>query len=58
VNVRLSAVRKLIGEALRNGIIGAEVDSFLKIPVLGLSCPDRLLRGTRSLRDVCTGLAG
>jgi hypothetical protein len=46
VNVRLSAMRKLIGEAQRNGIIG--VEGFVVLPILAPalleSCGLRLLR--------------
>src|SRR5260370_39583422 len=41
VNVRLSAVRKLIGEAQRNGIIGAEETANLA------GVPNLSLKGTR-----------
>jgi len=33
------------------------LELFLRIPVLGMSCRTGFLRGRRSLRDVCTGLA-
>jgi hypothetical protein len=39
INVRLSAVRKVVGEARRAGMLGQEVASLTDIPTLARRAP-------------------